>query len=159
MDIQTEVISFNPTTGSLVVRYFCAEVPDGLIYNIDIPLVDNEFVGLNEINNLIELMKPTGQLERVKKLTEGIPNISTIQELFPNGNIQSSQPLDKAQIVRQHRNALLEESDYTQLPDVNMAETVKAAWVEYRQSLRDITSQSGFPDNISWPLSPDVEPS
>ena len=104
-------------------------------------------------------MKPTGQLERVKKLTEGIPNISTIQELFPNGNIQSSQPLDKAQIVRQHRNALLEESDYTQLPDVNMAETVKAAWVEYRQSLRDITSQSGFPDNISWPLSPDVEPS
>ncbi len=54
-------------------------------------------------------------------------------------------------IVRQTRNELLAECDWTQLADVS-AET-KAIWSEYRQSLRDITSQTN-PFSITWPVKP-----
>lgn len=48
------------------------------------------------------------------------------------------------------RNTLLVNSDWTQLPDV----TVVGDWKTYRQLLRDITSQTGFPNDIDWPISP-----
>ena len=54
-------------------------------------------------------------------------------------------------IVRETRNELLVECDWTQLADVS-AET-KAIWSEYRQSLRDITSQPN-PFSITWPVKP-----
>jgi hypothetical protein len=52
------------------------------------------------------------------------------------------------------RNKLLLESDWTQLPD---APVNKQAWAEYRQALRDITHQTGFPTKIEWPLAPNEE--
>jgi hypothetical protein len=54
-------------------------------------------------------------------------------------------------IVRETRNELLAECDWTQLADIP-AET-KANWAEYRQSLRDITSQTN-PFSITWPVKP-----
>jgi len=54
-------------------------------------------------------------------------------------------------IIRQTRNELLAECDWTQLADVS-AET-KLIWSEYRQSLRDITSQTN-PFSITWPVKP-----
>ena len=50
------------------------------------------------------------------------------------------------------RNQLLLESDWTQLPD---APCDKAAWVAYRQSLRDLTAQTGYPFEIIWPVKPE----
>ncbi len=54
-------------------------------------------------------------------------------------------------IIRETRNELLAECDWTQLADVS-AET-KSTWSEYRQSLRDITSQTN-PFSITWPVKP-----
>jgi len=28
-------------------------------------------------------------------------------------------------------------------------------WAAYRQALRDVTEQVGFPDNVTWPLAPE----
>lgn len=53
--------------------------------------------------------------------------------------------------VRQTRDALLQQSDWTQIWD---ATCDKDAWAEYRQALRDITSQPGFPWEIGWPEKP-----
>jgi hypothetical protein len=53
--------------------------------------------------------------------------------------------------VRGHRNRLLKESDWTQVSD---APVDQAAWAAYRQALRDITSQDGFPHNVTWPDAP-----
>jgi hypothetical protein len=50
-------------------------------------------------------------------------------------------------MVRNKRNFLLIRSDWTQLPD---APVDAAAWVTYRQALRDITTQTD-PFNIVWP--------
>jgi hypothetical protein len=54
--------------------------------------------------------------------------------------------------ARSTRAELLQASDWTQLPDV--PQTLKDSWATYRQALRDITAQSGFPRNIVWPTQP-----
>jgi hypothetical protein len=54
--------------------------------------------------------------------------------------------------VKTKRNRLLHDSDWTQMPDVLLA--TKAAWATYRQELRDITEQSGYPTEIIWPTPP-----
>lgn len=56
------------------------------------------------------------------------------------------------QAIRTERNARLTASDWTQLPDVALAN--KTDWATYRQSLRDITDQPGFPANVTWPTEP-----
>lgn len=57
----------------------------------------------------------------------------------------------KAQDIRDRRNRLLAESDWTQLND---APVNKVSWAQYRQALRDITSQTDFPLTIQWPTIP-----
>lgn len=56
----------------------------------------------------------------------------------------------KKEQVRSHRNGLLSESDWTQLAD---APVDKAAWAAYRQALRDLPQQPGFPD-VDMPVAP-----
>ena len=53
--------------------------------------------------------------------------------------------------VRYRRNALLTQSDWTQLAD---APVDNLAWAVYRQSLRDITLQAGFPFTVDFPVAP-----
>lgn len=53
--------------------------------------------------------------------------------------------------VRGARNGLLASSDYTQLAD---APGDTAAWATYRQALRDIPAQEGFPFTVTWPTEP-----
>lgn len=54
-------------------------------------------------------------------------------------------------VVRRQRDALLAQSDWTQLPDVPLA--TKEAWAIYRQALRDVTTQPD-PFSIVWPVAP-----
>ncbi len=56
--------------------------------------------------------------------------------------------------VRVDRDAKLVESDWTVLTDSPLTTAKKTAWKTYRQALRDISSQEGFPDNITWPSQP-----
>jgi len=75
-----------------------------------------------------------------------------------SGNITAPPPyvLSPAEQATDRRNALLAESDWTQLPDVPLSAEQKMAWAAYRQQLRDITDQPGFPDNINWPQKPGI---
>jgi len=58
----------------------------------------------------------------------------------------------KASSVRAKRNQLLAECDWTQFKDIS--ESVSTLWAPYRQALRDITDQPGFPFSVKWPRSP-----
>lgn len=53
--------------------------------------------------------------------------------------------------IRLERNRLLANSDWTQVAD---APVDKAAWAAYRQALRDITGQAGFPNDVTFPNPP-----
>ena len=54
--------------------------------------------------------------------------------------------------ARSERDALLKISDWTQVPD---APVDQSAWAEYRQKLRDVPQQAGFPTDINWPTKPE----
>ncbi len=58
---------------------------------------------------------------------------------------------EQAGSVRAQRTQKLKDSDWTQVAD---APVDKAAWATYRQALRDIPSQAGFPWDIQWPVEP-----
>jgi hypothetical protein len=53
--------------------------------------------------------------------------------------------------VRRERDAKLLASDWTQVAD---APVDQAAWAAYRQSLRAMPEQAGFPNTIDWPVEP-----
>ena len=57
----------------------------------------------------------------------------------------------QAEAMRKQRTEKLKDSDWTQLAD---STADKAAWAAYRQALRDVTEQSGFPWTIEWPEQP-----
>jgi hypothetical protein len=59
-----------------------------------------------------------------------------------------------AAAVRAKRNALLAASDYTQATDYPSTYAARTAWAEYRQQLRDVTKQAGFPASVVWPVPP-----
>jgi hypothetical protein len=58
---------------------------------------------------------------------------------------------EQAKSVRTSRGEKLKDSDWTHVAD---APVDQAAWATYRQALRDITSQAGFPWTIDWPTQP-----
>ena len=59
---------------------------------------------------------------------------------------------EKAQNQRDQRDSLLKSTDWTQGADVPTA--IKSNWTDYRQKLRDVPAQSGFPDSVTWPTQP-----
>ena len=58
---------------------------------------------------------------------------------------------EQATAIRQQRGEMLKDTDWTQVAD---APVDQAAWATYRQALRDITAQTGFPWDIEWPVAP-----
>jgi hypothetical protein len=61
---------------------------------------------------------------------------------------------DQAKVVRTDRNSRLAECDWTQLLDSPLDNQGKIAWELYREDLRNIPQQPGFPWGITWPQKP-----
>ena len=76
--------------------------------------------------------------------------ITELGKTMENLNLQRTKPIT-AQSVRIERKDKLKESDWTQIAD---STADKTAWATYRQALRDITAQAGFPWTIAWPDAP-----
>lgn len=92
----------------------------------------------------------------LKDSDEGIKVTAYLAE-HPEALVDEPKPPEptaeqKAQAIRSQRNALLAASDWTMLSD-----TVNAnlAYATYRQALRDVTDQAGFPDSVIWPKKPE----
>jgi hypothetical protein len=58
---------------------------------------------------------------------------------------------EQAKNVRNSRNEKLKDCDWTQIAD---STADKTAWATYRQALRDLTKESGFPWTMTWPTEP-----
>ena len=89
------------------------------------------------------------------------PVFQEIKEAFERGEIQVSDYVPTvipdevlAFDIRDKRNALLSATDYLLQPDYPISDTDREAVKAYRQALRDITKQEGFPENVVWPDKP-----
>jgi len=53
--------------------------------------------------------------------------------------------------IRAQRDFLLAATDYLVMPDYLLSEERRDAIIAYRQTLRDVPEQFGFPHDIEWP--------
>jgi len=68
-----------------------------------------------------------------------------------SSGLEDSLDLSTDVLCRAHRDRLLLETDWWVLTD---SPTATSEQLAYRQALRDIPAQAGFPDSISWPTRP-----
>ena len=61
---------------------------------------------------------------------------------------------EAAKSVRASRDNLLAECDWLVIKAAETGVTLSADWAAYRQALRDVPAQAGFPHNVTWPVKP-----
>jgi hypothetical protein len=120
----------------------------GTCFNIDIQVVPEGF-------SIIELQSnPLTQYVK-NNLIKNIPQKPNFECDFDFINEVWTPSFDKqSQDIKAQRKILLLQSDWTQIPNGPLTVEQQQAWADYRQQLRDITSQSGYPFNVVWPTSP-----
>lgn len=57
-------------------------------------------------------------------------------------------------VVRKNRDTLLDASDWIVVKSLEAGVAIPSSWVTYRQALRDVPEQTGYPDAITWPTKP-----
>jgi hypothetical protein len=68
---------------------------------------------------------------------------------------QRTDGLEYLAIVQKNRDTLLDASDWIVVKSFEAGVSVPSNWVTYRQALRDVPAQSGYPDSITWPIKPE----
>ena len=79
-----------------------------------------------------------------------------IKGIAYNGEYTIEDVPETADEARTKRGKLLEETDWTQVLDAPIDAATREAYRAYRQALRDLPQQEGFPDTITWPELPSV---
>jgi hypothetical protein len=59
-----------------------------------------------------------------------------------------------AELARTERNLRLSECDWVVVKSAETGEAIPTEWTSYRQALRDVTAQEGFPNTVVWPVKP-----
>ena len=68
---------------------------------------------------------------------------------------KASKDADQAKSVRTSRDDKLKETDWIVIKNLELNANIPGAWEVYRQALRDIPAQAGFPWTITWPTQPE----
>ena len=105
---------------------------------------------INEDHTIINILGADGIIKVIEPdMPEWAEVIKKAKPYIPPTEEETN--MEKAQEIRLKRGALLAASDWTQVSD---APVDQSAWATYRQALRDVTKQAGFPDNVAWPIKP-----
>lgn len=94
----------------------------------------------------VETAPPTVTDSQLAKWDGSKWSVETIPVAEPD-----PKPIAPEVLVRAKRDGLLINSDWTQVDD---SPVDKSAWATYRQSLRDVPTQAGFPNSVTWPSEP-----
>ena len=86
----------------------------------------------------------------IDQVVDGVTTTAAEQEAA----YKAQKDAEQAKSVRATRDSKLAECDWRVIKAAETATTLDAAWATYRQALRDVTGQSGFPWTITWPDAP-----
>jgi len=112
--------------------------------------IPNSILQSYDVYEVIELDKPDYD-PLVQTLVRGTP-VYNNDKWEVSYTTASKSDADAKASVRNQRDRLLIETDWMALSDVTMSDTMTA----YRQALRDIPSQAGFPFSVTWPTKPEA---
>ena len=120
---------------------------DYTIYSTDTGLIKGEGTsqGLTSLNQII--------LESGEGIIEGSYDRTKYKIL---DGVATEYTPDMLPIIRNMRNGLLEESDWTQLNDSPLSDSKKQEWATYRQELRDLPSLYQSANNIADVIFPNI---
>lgn len=100
---------------------------------------------------------PTSKYQLIRPAVEKIDGVWTMTFSIIEGDDNHKHNVDTRDTVfmRTKRDALLAESDWTQVNDSPLSDEKKAEWATYRQALRDVTGDELFPIYMDWPTRPE----
>lgn len=124
---------------------FPRNIPDELLATYDVyPLVPTERPATDHTKNVVE---------DVADFVEGVwVQTWAVTDATPSEIEQ--RVLERAQSVRSERDYFLQSTDWRVIKSYENGQNLPAEWATYRQSLRDVTAQTGFPFEITWPAKP-----
>ncbi len=145
----------NPTTKEIVVNgscqdeHFYAQKQDGL------DLLEGQGTSLTHYVDNGEIIEYSPQI-KLKKLERQPFYCKWSNDVFDWVDTRTSQEKNNfvSSSAKITRNDLLYRSDWTQIANNPLTPELQQQWAVYRQQLRDITGQSGYPFNIVWPTPP-----
>ena len=147
-----KIVKFWPDVGQIEIE---CEGYDQRIA-IDLPIDNGRYPEGDDLDIYIRGFVPSWLIQRKKLLAAGVANASDIKSLVVNTD-EEEREYERRNfnvgevIIKRHR--LLQETDWTQLPDVPLSEQQRKMWADYRQALRDITNKPLTPDMV-WPTKP-----
>ena len=68
---------------------------------------------------------------------------------------KAAKDAEVAKGVRTTRDRLIAETDWIVIKNLELNQNVPGIWEVYRQNLRDVPAQAGFPHNVTWPTKPE----
>ena len=113
------------------------------------------------VQNIIEIngmsREEYERLEQCKLVDADLPYIVTMGDTYDDetGLFYRDGVRVDTMHVRDMRDYMLRSSDFAMMSDYPCSETERAGWLAYRQALRDITEQEGYPESIVWPERPE----
>lgn len=134
-----EILSIHAQTGTMEVRY-TREGHEQVLVAAPLPRVGQ---GLAEI---VSAYAPLAVWEAEEVVFAAV-------QVGASGEVALEQSLPVAELaaqVRAERDLRLMQTDWIYLPDVTPPEDI-VAWEAYRQALRDVPQQVGFPEEVRWP--------
>lgn len=150
LDTEYQIYGFNEVLGIISVHF----IASGSAVDIDVPVENGEYItGITLDNYIMSWMPRTSQPKDNRKTVKNADYIKAL--LTPHNKLSDGEIYLRRAMIRR-RDEALKTCDWTQLPDVQavMPEEEKQLWVKFRQELRDITEQPGYPHDVKWPQRP-----
>lgn len=131
-----QIVGFNSANSNITLLI------NGKQINFSLPIVDGLYPEGDALDALLTTYANNVGVQQGSDLATNSVSVQSLVTALPDSIVETQ--------ARAKRNSLLRQSDWSQLPDANVDKT---AWATYRQALRDLPSQKGFP-NIEMPTKP-----
>lgn len=95
------------------------------------------------------------ELDPVTKVVDGEEKTIRVFEIKEIPEPPAPTEEELAAQIRAKRDSLIAATDYLMASDYPIEEDKKAELVVYRQALRDVPEQEGFPTSVTWPEKPE----
>jgi hypothetical protein len=119
-----------------------------------LPIESEKYITGVDLDNYIMSFSPIKPFKYIGQI-KNVEEIKNLVNKKSADRYKNSENRNKALTLR---NNLLFSSDWTQLPDAQeqLDDEDKQMWKEYRQALRDLTKQRGWPEVVDWPKRPHI---
>ena len=131
-----QIVGFNSANSNITLLI------NGKQINFSLPIVDGLYPEGDALDALLTAYANNVGVQQGSDTATNSASVQSLVTSLPDSIIATK--------ARAKRNSLLNQSDWSQLPDANVDKT---AWATYRQALRDLPLQKDFP-NIEMPTKP-----